>query len=173
MIKRDDLVKIGKFNKPHGIKGELSFTFTNDSFGANERSFFICELDAIFVPFQVEEYRFTSNSSALVKLKHIDSDQKARLLINKIVYFPKTDLQETDSSDIVSWDYFLHFTLIDERLGTIGLISAIDDSTINTLFVVEKGEEQIYIPAADELITHIDEDQKKIYVELPEGLLEI
>jgi 16S rRNA processing protein RimM len=173
MIKRDDLVKIGKFNKSHGIKGELSFSFTNDSFDNNECSFFICELDAIFVPFKLEEYRFTSNSSALVKLKNVDSEKKARLLVNKEVYFYKAYLKETTLSDIVSWDYFLNFTLIDERFGTIGVITAIDDSTINTLFIIEKENDEIFIPAVDEIITHIDEEQKKIYVELPDGLLQI
>ena len=32
MIKREDVYKIGLFNKPHGIHGELSFTFTDDIF---------------------------------------------------------------------------------------------------------------------------------------------
>ena len=27
MIKKDEVIKIGVFNKPHGVKGELSFTF--------------------------------------------------------------------------------------------------------------------------------------------------
>ena len=30
MITREELIKIGRFNKPHGVKGELSFTFTDD-----------------------------------------------------------------------------------------------------------------------------------------------
>ena len=32
MIKKDEVFKIGVFNKPHGVKGELSFTFTDDIF---------------------------------------------------------------------------------------------------------------------------------------------
>jgi len=173
MIKRDDLVKIGKFNKPHGVKGELSFSFTNDSFDESERPFLICEIDAIFVPFKLEEYRFISDSTAFVQLKNIDSDEKARLLINKEVYFPKKDYQEPTSSDSFTWDYFINFTLIDEKSGEIGIISAVDDSTMNILFIIEKDSDEIYIPIADEIITHIDESQKRIYVKLPDGLLEI
>lgn len=30
MIKKDEIFKIGIFNKPHGVKGEVSFTFTDD-----------------------------------------------------------------------------------------------------------------------------------------------
>lgn len=30
MIRKEEVYKIGIFNKPHGIHGELSFTFTDD-----------------------------------------------------------------------------------------------------------------------------------------------
>ena len=33
MIEREELIKIGRFNKPHGVKGELSFTFTDEQVG--------------------------------------------------------------------------------------------------------------------------------------------
>ena len=172
MIQRDELIKIGKFNKPHGIKGELSFSFTDDSFDESECPFLICELDGIFVPFRLEESRFTSANAALIKLKFIDSDQKARPLANQEVYFPKKYKKETEE-EVYSWDYFIGFTLIDERVGEVGRISEVDDSTMNTLFIVEEKGQEWYIPAADEIITHIDEEQKKIFVELPEGLLEM
>ncbi|GHT41028.1 ribosome maturation factor RimM [Bacteroidia bacterium] len=178
MIKREDLVKIGRFNKPHGIKGEISFGFTNDSFEDSENPFFICELDGILVPFRLEDYRFTSDSAALVRLKNIDSDKKVRLLAHKEVYFLKTNLRKDPDEETYTWDYFIGFTLVDEKSGEIGRISAVDDSTLNTLFIIEQNNVvkarhalPLLIPAADEMITHIDEEQRKIYVELPEGLL--
>ena len=67
MIKREDVYKIGVFNKPHGIHGELSFTFTDDIFDRVEAEYLICLLDGIFVPFFLEEYRFRSDSTALVE----------------------------------------------------------------------------------------------------------
>jgi 16S rRNA processing protein RimM len=173
MIRRDELVKIGKFNKPHGIKGEISFTFTNDSFDENECSFLICELNGIFVPFKWEEYRFISNSTVLVKLKNIYSEEKVRLLTNKEVYFPKEYVRKSKEDDSFSWDYFIGFTLMDEKIGKAGLISDVDTSTLNTLFVVERNGKEILIPATDEMITRIDNDQKRIYMELPEGLSDV
>ena len=69
MIKKDEVFKIGIFNKPHGVKGELSFTFTDDIFDRVDCEYLICLLDGIFVPFFIEEYRFRSDTTALVKLK--------------------------------------------------------------------------------------------------------
>ena len=177
MIKREDVIKIGQFNKPHGIKGEIAFTFTNDIFDESECKFLICEIDGIFVPFVVENCRFKSNSIALIKLKGIDTDVGAKLFTNVAVYFPKQYISKTELSeeDITSWDYFIGYTLIDDKLGEIGIIADVDASTINTLFVVEKrvGEGELLIPASEELILEIDTENKKIQLTLPEGLMDI
>ena len=69
MIKKEEVYKIGLFNKPHGIHGELQFTFTDDIFDRVDCDYLICLLDGIFVPFFIEEYRFRSDSTALVNWK--------------------------------------------------------------------------------------------------------
>jgi 16S rRNA processing protein RimM len=173
MIKRENLVKIGQFKKPHGVKGEITFTFTDDSFENNERSFFICEIDGIFVPFRVEDYRFTSDTAGMVRLKNLDSDNKVRFLSNKEIYFPKKQLVAKASEDSYTWDYFIGFTVIDERSGKIGPITDVEESTLNALFIIETETGEILIPAAGEMITAVDEEKKELHVALPEGLLEL
>ena len=173
MINREDLIKIGKFNKLHGIQGELSFSFTNDLFDEAENPFLICELNGIFVPFRLTECRFTSGSTALVKLNTIDSENKARRLVNHEVYFSKNQIRSENEDETCIWDYFIGFCLIDEKAGEVGVITAVDDSTMNTLFILEKNKKEILVPAAKELITHIDHAGKKIFIALPEGLLAI
>jgi 16S rRNA processing protein RimM len=173
MIQREDLVKIGQFKKPHGIRGEISFSFTNDSFDKSEQPFLLCELEGIFVPFLLEEYRFTSDSTALVKLKNIDSEEKAKRISHKEVYFPKEEMMEKTIDESFTWDYFIGYTLIDKHSGEIGLISDVDESTINTLFIIQKGEAEILIPATGEWITGKSDAKKELYVELPEGVLEL
>jgi len=172
MINRDELVKIGQFRKPHGTQGEIAFSFTNDSFVTSKRSFLICEIDGIFVPFHIDNYRFISDSSAYVRLKTVDSDQKARLLVNKEVFFPKKYFRKGIENEDFTYDYFIGFTLLDERTGTIGPIVDVDTTTMNTLFIVKKGEDEILVPAVEEIIIRINENRKEITVTLPEGLLE-
>lgn len=89
MIKKDEIFKIGIFNKPHGVKGEVSFTFTDDIFDRVDCEYLVCLLDGIFVPFFIEEYRFRSDTTALVKLEGVDTAEKARMFTNVEVYFPK------------------------------------------------------------------------------------
>lgn len=173
MIKKEEVYKIGIFNKPHGVKGELLFTFTDDIFDrTDECDYLICTIDGIFVPFFIKEYRFKSDTTALIILDGVDSVEKARMFTNVDVYFP-TKYVETDEEAQLSLSYFIGFEVHDKNQGKIGTITEIDDSTPNLLFVVTDGGtgHEYDIPAHEELMTDIDHKNKIVTFDLPEGLL--
>ncbi|GHT54120.1 ribosome maturation factor RimM [Bacteroidia bacterium] len=189
MIRREDLVKIGKFGKPHGVSGQLSVTSYQlpEGFEDSDRLFFVCEIDTIFVPFRVTELRIISDTTAYVRLKNMDSDDAVRILVNKDVYFDKRALViggeiagagaiegAINRTSTRAWDYFLGYTLVDKNAGEIGVVSEVDDSTLNTLFVVRSGHATpLLIPANADFIASVDEAQRLICLDLPEGLLGI
>ena len=173
MIKKEEVYKIGLFNKPHGIHGELQFTFTDDIFDRVDCDYLICLLDGIFVPFFIEEYRFRSDSTALVKLEGIDTAERARMFTNVEVYFPVKHAEEAEDGEL-SWNFFVGFRMEDVRHGELGEVVEVDTTTVNTLFVVEQeGGEELLIPAQEEFIVEINQEKKLITVELPEGLLNL
>ena len=45
MIKKEEVYKNRLFNKPHGIHGELQFTFTDDIFDRVDCDYLVCLLD--------------------------------------------------------------------------------------------------------------------------------
>lgn len=170
MIKKEDVYKIGVFNKPHGIHGELSFTFTDDIFDRVEADYLICSLDGIFVPFFLEEYRFRSDSTALVKLEGVDTAERARMFTNVEVYFPAKHAEEAGPEEL-TWDFFVGFCIEDTNHGVLGEVTEVDNTTINTLFVVDCQGEELLIPAQEDFILNIDRQLRVIQMELPEGLL--
>ena len=89
MIKKEELIKIGQFNKPHALNGEISFTFTDDIFDRSDCDYIVCDIDGIFVPFFIEEYRMRTDTTALIKLVNINSSDEARMFTNLEVFFPK------------------------------------------------------------------------------------
>lgn len=172
MIKKEEVYKIGLFNKPHGIHGELSFTFTDDIFDRAECDYLICLLDGIFVPFFIEEYRFRSDSTALVKLEGVRTAERARMFTNIEVYFPVKHVSEEATAGELSWDFFVGFGMEDLHHGPLGKVVEVDTSTVNTLFVVEQPDgEELLVPAQEAFIAGIDPKNKLITVDLPEGLL--
>ena len=173
MIKKEEVYKIGLFNKPHGIHGELQFTFTDDIFDRVDCDYLICLLDGIFVPFFIEEYRFRSDSTALVKLEGIDTAERARMFTNVEVYFPVKHAEEAEDGEL-SWNFFVGFRMEAVRHGELGEVVEVDTTTVNTLFVVEQEDgEELLIPAQEEFIVEINQEKKLITVELPEGLLNL
>ena len=172
MIREEDVYRIGIINKPHGVHGELSFTFDDDIFDRVDADYIICMMDGILVPFFLESYRFRSDSTALIKLEGIDTEQQARRMTNVEVYFPKEHAEELDDNEL-TWNFFVGFQINDINKGEIGKVTDVDDSTINTLFVVDYKGSEVLIPAQEDFIVELNRKKKVIKMNLPEGLLEL
>lgn len=172
MIKKEDTYPIGRITKSHGLKGEVVFNFNDDIFDRVECPYLICEIDGILVPFFMEEYRFKTDSSALVKFEDIDSADQAQQLIGSEVYFENKYIEEGNAEE-VSLNYFIGFTINDTDGHTIGKITGIDDQTENWLFQVETPTADVLIPAHEDFITDINHKDKTIEMDLPEGLLDL
>lgn len=173
MIKIEEVFRIGKIGRPHGIKGETTFLFTDDVFDRVDADYLVLQVDGILVPFFIEEYRFRSGETALMKFEGVDTQEQARSLTNCEVFFPRA--LADSQTDEVSWAQLTGMQLIDQQTEQcIGTVTAVDDSTENVLLVVndEKGEE-LLIPAVPSFIKDIDMEEMKIRVELPEGLLSL
>ena len=169
MIRREEVYKIGKLGKTHGVIGEISFLFDDDVFDRTDADYLILDIDGILVPFFIEEYRFKTDSNALMKFDGIDSQERARELTGCDVYFKRD--QSDEDSEHISWAKIIGYKLTDaETSAEIGTIAAVDDSTINILFELEDGK---LIPASEELITNVDTKKHQIEINLPEGILEL
>jgi len=169
MIKKEDVYKIGRLGKAHGVKGEVSFQFDDDIFDTADADYLILDIDGILVPFFMEEYRFRNDSLALIKFCDVDTQQRASELTGCDVYFPRSIADER--AEGLSLSSLVGFDLIEANgKGKVGTIAAIDDTTQNILFELEDGT---LIPASDDLITNIDTTRQQITMQIPEGLLDI
>lgn len=169
MIKQEEVYKIGRLGKSHGVRGEVSFLFDDDVFDRVDADYLILDIDGILVPFFIEEYRFRSDTTALMKFEGIDSQERARELTCSDVYFPRNLAASDDDS--ISWSAIVGFDIIDASTNkSVGRIASIDDSTLNILFCLEDGH---LIPASEDLITQIDQQARTITMHLPAGLLDL
>lgn len=167
MIKEDEVYKIGRIGKPHGISGEVTLRFSDDVFDRVDADYLVLMVDGILVPFFIEEYRFRSDEVALVKFEDIDTKDRASELTGCDVFFPRHLADAGD--DVLTWSQIVGYDIVDVLSDkTIGRIEAVDETTINTLLELSDGT---LIPAADEFIEDIDHDERKLMMRLPEGLV--
>ena len=169
MIRPEEVYKIGRLGKAHGVKGEVSFQFDDDIFDRVDADYLVLDIDGILVPFFIEEYRFRNDTVCLVKFCNIDTQQRAQELTGCDVYFPRALAEEAD--DDLSLASLVGFTIVSAPDGfPVGIIASIDDTTANILFELEDGR---LIPANDDLIVDIDTEHRQIRMNIPEGLLDI
>ena len=167
MIKEDEVYKIGRIGKPHGISGEVTLRFSDDVYGRVDADYLVLMVDGILVPFFIEEYRFRSDEVALVKFEDIDTKDRASELTGCDVFFPRHLADAGD--DVLTWSQIVGYDIVDVLSDkTIGRIEAVDETTINTLLELSDGT---LIPAADEFIEDIDHEERKLMMRLPEGLV--
>ena len=178
MIRREDISEIGKFQKTHGLAGELNAVFDIEPEELRADIPMVIDIDGIFVPFYIESIRGKGHFSSLVKLAGVDNVDEAKPFVNKLVYIRKEDMIEIANEDEDGFyaDDLVGFEIDDCANGQkrVGVIENLDLSSENALFIVKDQNGRIvYIPAADELIERIDVDHKKLFMHLPEGLIEL
>ena len=171
MINQESVYRIGRIGKAHGIHGEVSLHFDDDVFDRVGADYLVIGIDGILVPFFIEDCRFRSDTTALVKFEGVDSQERARELTNCDVWFPRDLAATGDAGAPLTHSFLVGFTVADAGSGRLlGKIAGVDDSTMNVLFRLDDGT---LIPVAEDLVDHIDKQKREIALHIPEGLLEL
>ena len=172
MFKRQ--AEVGRFNKPHGIKGEISVSITAD-IDLDDVQCVIAPIDGIFVPFFLQTVRPKTADTSLITIDGIDSEEKAQGLTNRSLFILRSDLPDDEDDNDEDGFYasdLIGFKINDMPHGTIGEISDINDSTQNILFIVKKPDgKELMIPVADEFILSIDPENETVNTDIPSDIL--
>ncbi len=174
MIPAEQLIEIGRFGKPHGIKGEMSAVIPDTDIDPSDLSCVFVELDGLMVPFFIVSWRTKGAESVLLTFEGIDSQEKAALFTNKAIFAQPEDLPETErDAEGFFLDDLTGYTIESDGVR-IGVISDFDDSTDNYLFIVTADDgSEILVPANPDLILEVDTDSETIYMNLPAGLINL
>lgn len=173
MILRRDITSVGEFFKPHGIKGELSATL-DDDLSPDDLRCIILDIDGIFVPFFIKEFRSRGNGW-LIKLDGVETDTAAAAFARHEIYALTAELPdspETDEDGVNLYD-LEGYTLVDGDKA-VGEIERIDDSTANILLHVKAPDgAMVFVPFALDLVVGLDTEERIIDMNLPEGILDL
>ena len=178
MINREQLIEVGTIQKLHGLNGEMTASVIDPVFDEVANCpYLVCEIDGIFVPFFIKAYRFRTDTTILLTFDGIDSQDKASTFCGLKLYFDRKCFTPEEADDYEAEaeeeESYVGYTIVDTHLGELGPIVAIDDQTVNVLFIVEYHDSTLMIPAADDLVEAIDDESKTITMNLPQGLVNL
>lgn len=170
---KDDCFYLGKIVKKYSFKGELLAKLDTDEPGLYEN------LDAMFldlrgnlVPFFIETSQLHKSELLRVKFEDIDTEADADAIMKSDLYLPLEFLPKL-ADDKFYFHEIIGFKIIDINYGNVGVISGINDTTSQALFEVDKSGVEILIPMNDAFIDKVDKPNKTIFVNTPEGLIDL
>lgn len=124
------------------------------------------DFDELPVPFFIEEFKPHGTNKAFIKFEDIDSLQDAEEIVGKEISFGAG----TDE-DFAGFTGLQIFDVSSSRLA--GTVTEYIDIPSNPCLEVRltDSDKTILIPCHEDLIDRIDENNGRIYMKLPEGLL--
>lgn len=176
MLKKEDCYLAGTFTKTHGVKGELVAKTNGDLFERNKLESILVDIDGGLVPFFIEKNGIQSrnHSSVRILLEDMTTEEKAKRFIGCDIYIPMKDVPDfIEESDEIDPNVLIGFTYVDDERGELGEIVDIQDFAGNIVMVVEINNAEAMIPFADENFIDLDEENKTITMETPDGLLDL
>ena len=165
-MKKPDLQYLGEFIKLFSFKGELIFY-------SELKSVFVENLDSLFVnfnesyvPFQIIKVKSHKKNNYRTQLKNVNSESEARRLLKKDIYIKK--IENSDNADYIVDNFKVY-----NNKKYIGVVISTINKTEQSIMEVKMSNKVVLIPLVDQFIVEINDEELKIDMDLPEGLLDI
>lgn len=172
-MRKEDCFYLGKIAKKFSFKGEVLIYLDTDEPELYEdmESVFV-DFNKNLIPFFIVNSNLHKNDFLRVKFEDVDNEAAADEIIGREVYLPISMLPKLEGNKFYFHEV-IGFDIEDKRLGVFGKIVSVNDSSAQPLFEVVNGTVEILVPMIDQFLVKIDRENKKVIMDLPEGLVEM
>lgn len=164
-------VPIGQLLKTVGTIGEIRLHVEEEFLDDLDTcGHFFIKKRGSYEPFFIDYFK--DSADLVVKIEEIESPEAASALNLKQVYLRREDIRSKSGKSIASMTQLIGYEVFDhgERVGTI---EGIQQMPHQVLAYIELNGKTILIPLHESLIASMNKNLKKIYMELPEGILNL
>ena len=170
-MSHDKHFRIGTFLKAKGLKGELQLYVDYDGLDAIRYNAIFMDIAGKLVPYFVSSVKYQGNT-AYFFLEDVDTVEKASRLVKKDVYLPDKLQPKKKKEEFTLLD-LKGFIAIDEKEGELGEILEIQELPQQFIASIRYKNREVLFPLNGSIIKGIDLDGGEVYIDLPEGLLDI
>ena len=169
----DACYQLGYIVRTHGVKGQVVAFFDVDyPEDYEELESVFLQINGKLVPFFIDALDLQPDGRIIIKFEDVNSIVEAEKLKSIPLYLPLNALPELQEDQFYFHDV-IGYTVVDETLGELGTIKDIYELPLQDLMAMEYKGVEVLIPVQDELILRADKNNRKLYVNLPEGLVDI
>ncbi|MET4081211.1 16S rRNA processing protein RimM [Pedobacter sp. UYP30] len=171
-MQKEETFYIGYVTKTKGLKGEVQVFFEFEDYDQLTPEIIFADMNGKLVPYFVASYKLQKNSTGYFYFDDLDHIDKAQLLVRKKLYLPLAEKPDRDEDEFRYTD-LKGFTAFDETLGELGEITEVHEYPQQFVATVLYKEKEVLFPLNEDFIIEINEEQKLLTLDLPEGLLSI
>jgi|GEM_PF-816847 len=169
MISTDDLFHVGFISKTHGYSGYFYLSFVSSFFPSDKlKGFVFLMINEKAVPFYIENCLELTDKYALIKIEDLNTKEDIAAYSGLKVYLEKKLWQDCLNLTNISPTVLTGFKLLDVDHKIVGTVTNVTASPAH--YLLELNNESL-VPLHNDLIISIDENNKTIIMDLPEGLL--
>ncbi|GLR20002.1 ribosome maturation factor RimM [Portibacter lacus] len=165
-----DYYEVGFTKKSYGVNGHLRISINDEfqtSFRKAEHCFFL--LKGCLVPYFIENL-----DEDLIKFESCHNPENAKEMVSKTIYLHEDQITERDQISESEYAIFNGFKLVDHQSEqVVGVIAEIVSYPEQEIAMVIQDDNEFMIPLNVHNIKGINQDEQLIFVEIPEGLLDI
>ena len=170
-VAKKGYVLIGEIIGTHGVTGTARFRSYAESLAVFEpgRPVIVRERNGRETSREINWVK-RHRQTPLLSLKGINDRNQAEELLGAELFIPEAELPEPEDGS------FYWFDLIGIAVYTIegvylGRIESIMETGSNDVYVVQDEKKEVLIPALESVVVKVDLQQKRMQVDLPEGLI--
>lgn len=167
-----DYIQIGKIVATFGIKGEIILTHVlgQRSSLKGVKAIFVEETKNNKIPWFVQSAQAKAMDETIVQLEDLHSKESAHRLIHKKVWLTQADFAKlaAPQSPIALLGYLLY-----DGNQPLGKVEEVIQQPHQVLLRIEYKGKEALIPLHGETLQSVNHSQKEIFLQLPDGLLEI
>ena len=171
-MKTEECFRIGRILKTKGLKGEMQIYVDFDDLDAIKFDAVFIDMAGKMIPYFVQSIKYLQKSNAYLFLEDIDTIEKASLLVRRDIYLPNKLKPKKKKAEFTLNDV-KGFMAIDETHGELGEIIEVNEYPQQLIATVNYQNKEVLFPLNVDIIKGIDIEANEIYVDLPEGLLDV
>lgn len=170
-MKFDEYFNLGVISKVFSFKGEIVARFDVEvpKLFDNLTAIFLEEKGNL-VPYFVEKVEPGINGFVRIKFKGIDTQEQAKRILKCLLYLPDNLLPKLDEDEFYFHE-IVGFTAFDEEDKEVGEIVEVYDLPNNPIAEILINGKEVLVPL--NLMIELDKKNQKIYIEIPDGLVDL
>jgi len=132
-----------------------------------EHCFFL--LKGCLVPYFIDKYE-----SGQIKFESCNNPEDCKSIVSRSIYLHKSQIHAIEEKEAESFQKVIGFQLLNaEDESLLGSIVAVEEFPQQEMAIVESEANEFMIPLNVHNVKAVDLERKIVYIEVPDGLLEL